>query len=77
VTGDAGLIVPERDPAALAHAIDAVLAEADLRQRLVARGRDRARREFDWSTVAEQTLALFHSALAQRRGVARRQAVRA
>jgi glycosyltransferase involved in cell wall biosynthesis len=77
VIGDAGLIVPERDPAALAHAIDAVLADADLRQRLVARGRDRARRGFDWSTVAEQTLALFHSALAQRRGVARRQAVRA
>jgi glycosyltransferase involved in cell wall biosynthesis len=77
VIGDAGLVVPERDPAALARAIDSVLVDADLRETLSARGRERARRGFDWSTVAEQTLALFQSALVQRRGMARWQAARA
>jgi glycosyltransferase involved in cell wall biosynthesis len=69
VIGDAGLVVPERDPAALAHAIDAVLVEPDLRQRLITRGRQRALTRFDWPNVAEQTLALFRAALAQRCGV--------
>jgi glycosyltransferase involved in cell wall biosynthesis len=68
VIGDAGLIVPERDPAALAQAIDAVLSQPGLRRRLIERGHQRARSRFDWPRVAEQTLALFQSAVAQRRG---------
>ena len=39
VIGDAGLVVPERDPRALAQAIDRVLTEPGLRQTLVERGR--------------------------------------
>ncbi len=69
VIGDAGLVVPERDPAALAGAIDAVLTHEELRRRLIGLGRARARATFDWPNVAAQTLALFQSALAQRRGV--------
>jgi glycosyltransferase involved in cell wall biosynthesis len=75
VIGDAGLVVPERDPTALARAIDAVLTQDDLRRRLIGAGQARARGKFDWSTVACQTLGLFQSALAQRRGVASLQAV--
>jgi glycosyltransferase involved in cell wall biosynthesis len=77
VIGDAGLVVPERDAAALAEAIDAVLSQPDLRQRLIERGRARAARCFGWSTIAEQTLALFESAIARRRAVGSPQAVRA
>ena len=77
VIGDAGLVVPERDPAALAEAIDAVLSQPALRQRLIERGRARAARCFSWSVIAEQTLALFEAAIAQRRAVASPQAVRA
>jgi glycosyltransferase involved in cell wall biosynthesis len=77
VIGEAGLVVPERDAAALARAIDTVLEQPDLRQRLVARGRQRALRHFDWPNVAEQTLGLFRAALAQRRGVRALQMVRA
>ena len=39
VIGDAGLVVPERDPAALAEAIDRVLSDATLRERLIDSGR--------------------------------------
>ncbi len=75
VIGDAGLVVPERDPAALAAAIDSVLSDADLRQQLIQRGRKRAAERFDWSVVANQSLALFQAAVAQRRGVVDLEAV--
>jgi glycosyltransferase involved in cell wall biosynthesis len=75
VIGDAGLVVPERDAVALARALDTLLTDDDLRRRLVAAGQARARARFDWSNVARQTLALFESAVAQRRGAASWQAV--
>ena len=75
VIGDAGLVVPERDPVALASAIDTILGDAELRQRLVERGARRARMHFDWSVVATQTLNLFHAAVAHRRGITSMEAV--
>ena len=77
VIGDAGLVVPERDPAALATAIDAVLNDAILRQRLIERGAQRARSHFDWSVIASRTRELFDAALAYRSGVPRLEAVHA
>lgn len=75
VIGDAGLVVPERDPAALAQAIDRVLTQPGLREQLVQRGKRRAAERFDWSVVGEQTLGLFHAAVAQRRGAVNLEAV--
>ena len=69
VVGDAGLIVPERDPTALAGAIERLLSEADVRQALAERGRQRVRTRFAWSAVAAQTDALFRLAVAHRRRV--------
>jgi glycosyltransferase involved in cell wall biosynthesis len=66
VIGDAGLVVPERDPAALAQAIDRVLSEPGLRQTLIERGRQRVQRHFAWPVVAEHTLDLFRAAVAYR-----------
>jgi glycosyltransferase involved in cell wall biosynthesis len=79
VIGDAGLIVPERDPAALAISIDRLLTESDLRQAMVERGRQRVLNRFAWPVVAEQTNDLFRAAVAHRRLVGARvqQAVRA
>jgi glycosyltransferase involved in cell wall biosynthesis len=65
--GDAGLVVPERDPLALAQAIDRVLREPDLRATLVQRGLRRVRESFAWPVVAEQTAGLLRSAVAYRR----------
>jgi glycosyltransferase involved in cell wall biosynthesis len=67
VIGDAGLVVPERDPAALAAAIDLLLANPDRRQALVERGRQRVRMRFAWPVVASQTVELFAAAVAHRR----------
>ena len=75
VIGDAGLVVPEGDPVALASAIDTLLGDAALRHRLVERGRRRARMHFDWTVVATQTLSLFHAAVAHRRGLTSMEAV--
>ena len=79
VIGDAGLIVPERDPAALAIAIDRLLTESDLRQAMVERGRQRVVNRFAWPVVAEQTNDLFRAAVAHRKLVRERvqQVVRA
>jgi glycosyltransferase involved in cell wall biosynthesis len=78
VIGDAGLVVPERDPTALANAMDRLLANPAERQALVERGRQRVRDRFAWPVVAEQTGDLFRAAVAHRRGATRRvQAVRA
>jgi glycosyltransferase involved in cell wall biosynthesis len=69
VIGDSGLVVPERDPRALAHAIDRVLTEPGLRQTLVERGRRRVHDYYAWPVIADQTLDLFRSAVAHRRQV--------
>jgi glycosyltransferase involved in cell wall biosynthesis len=77
VVGDAGLVVPERVPGALARAINTVLTESALRQSLIERGSRRARTHFDWAIVAKQTLDLFHAAVAHRRGVPDLEAIHA
>jgi glycosyltransferase involved in cell wall biosynthesis len=77
VIGDAGLVVSERDPAALADAIDRVLTQADLRQMLVERGRRRVTSRFSWPVVAAQTVDLLRAALGYRRRVPSLEAARA
>ncbi|MCU0606278.1 MAG: glycosyltransferase [Candidatus Edwardsbacteria bacterium] len=59
IVGDAGLVVPEGDPAALAAAIDRVMAGAALRRSMIAEGRARARRQFSWNAVAERSHAFY------------------
>jgi glycosyltransferase involved in cell wall biosynthesis len=49
-----GLLVPERDPAALARAIDALLDRPEWARGLGREARARVIREFGWARVAEQ-----------------------
>ncbi|MBV9355639.1 MAG: glycosyltransferase family 4 protein [Chloroflexi bacterium] len=68
VIGDAGLVVPERNPVALARALDRLIADAALRQELAARGQRRAERFFAWDQVARATVdRVYGPALAHRR----------
>lgn len=60
VAGDAALLVDARVTAELADAIESVLEDAGLRERLLARGRLRAA-GFRWETVARQTLAVYEA----------------
>jgi glycosyltransferase involved in cell wall biosynthesis len=53
--GEVGLLVPPRDPEALAAAMDRLLGDAELRRRLGEAGRRRVER-YDWQVVAGEFL---------------------
>jgi len=61
---DNGLLVPAKDAAALASAIRGLLDDADQRQKMGARGRERAVDEFSQQRVIEATLAIYREVLA-------------
>jgi glycosyltransferase involved in cell wall biosynthesis len=61
VAGDAALLVDATGSGELATALEALLTDAALRERLVARGRARAA-EFGWEGVARRTLAVYEAA---------------
>lgn len=64
VVGDAGLLVaPEATP--LAEAIQRVLDDSDLRERLRERGLERAR-QFSWAATAQATVAVYEQVAARR-----------
>lgn len=58
-----GLLVPPRDPAALAAAVGSILDDPDLATRLGDAGRTRAR-TFDWAQVTAQLMACYEQAIA-------------
>jgi glycosyltransferase involved in cell wall biosynthesis len=62
VNGETGVVVPARDPAALRSALERLLADPELRRRLGAAGRERARREFSWASATDATLAAYAEA---------------
>lgn len=64
--GENGILVPPRDAAALADAIERLVRDPLLRARMGARGRRRVEEEFSEERVVEQTLALYRSLLADR-----------
>lgn len=61
--GVTGLVVPAADAAALTGAINRLLADPDLRQRMAAAGRARAQTEFALSRLVDRTLALYAETL--------------
>ena len=63
--GDAAAYAARDDPAAFADAIDALLDDAPLRERMGASGRDRAKTALGWDTSEEALLAAYASALDQ------------
>ena len=60
VVGDAGLLVDEREPAALGDALVTLLRDDALRDRLRERAKPRAAR-FSWDRAADDTLAVYRS----------------
>jgi glycosyltransferase involved in cell wall biosynthesis len=52
---------PERYALDLAEAVNRLMADAPLRTRMGAAGRRRAVESFSWSSIAEQTVALYRS----------------
>ena len=58
--GDAGLLVPVEDSAALAAGLVAVLSDDRLAKRYIAAGSDAVRR-YDWSVVANQIMRVYET----------------
>jgi len=65
VLGGGGLIVPEKNPQALAKALDRVLASKRLRARLGGLGRARALAHFTWSRAAEELVNIWKKLLSK------------
>jgi glycosyltransferase involved in cell wall biosynthesis len=59
VHGSTGLLVPPRDPSALADAVGALLGRPDLRAAFGAAGRRRAQRWYDWARIAAQAETVY------------------
>jgi glycogen(starch) synthase len=67
VVDGTGLTFPPQDAEQLADRLAEILTDPDLAGRLVARGRERIRARYDWSDVAERTVASYEATLAGRR----------
>ncbi len=65
VVGDAGLLVPAKNPEALAGAIKTLLLDTDLATSLSNLGLARVRTHFSWEQTARKTAELYRSHLAQ------------
>lgn len=63
VVGDAALLVDPLDVAALAEAMQRVLIDADLRNKMIRQGQERARR-FTWSEAARKLLGVYERLVA-------------
>ena len=64
-SGKTALVVPERDPAALAQAIAALAADPEQRSRIGRSARDLAARRFGWAETARRLEAVYDHALAK------------
>ena len=64
--GKNGLLVPPRQVAPLAEALDRLIRDAELRRSMGARGRERVLAEFSVDIVAAQTLQLYAELLGSR-----------
>jgi rhamnosyl/mannosyltransferase len=63
--GETGLVVPPRDPAALAEAVNQLLADDRRRQALGQAARSRAQAEFSLPVMVARVLAVYEEALQQ------------
>ncbi|HJU37606.1 MAG TPA: glycosyltransferase family 4 protein, partial [Gaiellaceae bacterium] len=60
--GETGLLVPPRDASALRAAVQRLLADPELRERLGREARVRALQRFGWDAVIDRTLEIYRAA---------------
>jgi D-inositol-3-phosphate glycosyltransferase len=65
--GETGLLVPPRNPEALAGSLRELLSQPERCKQMGQAARTRVEREFTWSIVAMRTAALYETVLAERR----------
>lgn len=59
--GKTGLLVPPRDPHALAEAVVALAHDPSNRHRMGKAGRKKVEQEFDWTSIAHRVLEVYRS----------------
>jgi glycosyltransferase involved in cell wall biosynthesis len=65
VVGNAGIIVPHSNPAALAEAIDSLLNDPDKRAAMSQKGRQHILDSFKWERCAREVVALYRDTIAR------------
>jgi glycosyltransferase involved in cell wall biosynthesis len=71
VVGDdeeGGLLVPPRDPRALAKAILRIMTDPEFSQELSQRARKRVERLFSWERTAQNTTRVYQNLIESRKG---------
>jgi glycosyltransferase involved in cell wall biosynthesis len=66
--GENGLLVPAKSPDALANAMDTLISDADMRDRMGSAGRDRAKVEYNENTICDRVMKTY-AEMCARRGV--------
>lgn len=66
IHNETGLLVPPRDSGAMAKAVEKLLADKTLRERMGRAGRKRAENNFAWPAAAKNTLQVYRSVLEER-----------
>jgi glycosyltransferase involved in cell wall biosynthesis len=64
--GETGLLIPPGNPAAFAAALDQIVSDADLRQRMSARGRSEVEQRFGRERLVAEVAALYFRLLRRR-----------
>lgn len=59
VISDAGIVVPENDPATLAQKLQKLINDKDLQNELAKAGRARVEKHYTWEKVAEQIYSVY------------------
>jgi glycosyltransferase involved in cell wall biosynthesis len=65
--GETGVLVPPRDPEAVARALERLAGDGELRRRMGAAGRERCRRQWNAEAMADSYLEVLSEACAVRR----------
>lgn len=60
-----GLLVPPREPEAMAQALGLLISDADLRRRMGAAARAKVEREFTWPVIVRRTVDVYRATLAR------------
>ena len=63
IDGETGILVPEKDPEALARAFQKLEGDVSLERRLVESAARRIDKCFDWKKIAERQIAVYRSLL--------------
>ena len=61
VDGENGFLIPTHDSEALAERLRMLINDADLRQRMGIKGREKAEREFSLTDVVERHIAIYNA----------------